>query len=574
MSLSNCISILDSDSSSDNDSNSLFPDISHSEYLFSVKSFVPLSLNDMLDRLNGKRPFPVENLYFILDFIKHHLNDSRLILIPQNHPYFICSDKKKNINPRYKQTARVGDHIQKLIECGILYKFNNYVSFINHKACVYYVYKENFDIFYQYCLSLHKKLIEIKAKEQLESQKHKRGPKKKGKKDAYYLTTYFSKCKISLAEYSYDELDTALYKHYPDLWSNIDARVKKLNNNLLKKSKIDNKIDYEKELIVFNPNYYIDKKNHPKNPDGTYYIRKIGIRASCGLCNKKSIKKAEKECAESGKKFKREPGIEYREDYLDKRFGKNNWEEYDIKGSVPRIAHANLNLGDGMGNLDEDVYKTIFEQFVPDVKDFFDSSVNSWEDARDFFKKLFMRLYFDTTPKMILYHIRQAERNAFNKNPKVGMPFEDAKKRGANLLDLITKWKNAVDSYCYKRSPTDTSVFFDESCIYINVRITLLKMDVDVVQIYDGFYFRKGTIPNNMNEIVSNAENNYRFHTKAALNGFLINKVYSLLAENNVSETDSKQIYKKMMDIGTSLEKVSQIDIEKLNLETLLGWIK
>ena len=180
------------------------------------------------------------------------------------------------------------------------------------------------------------------------------------------------------------------------------------------------------------------------------------------------------------------------------------------------------NNGD-MGDLNEDLYRTMFEQFVDDYKLYFDSSITEWcAQTRDFFKNLFMRLFFGGTPKQILSNLLRAEQKARRKALKRGddisnlSPYSSIIKQGVDLEALISKWQTKVYEYCKrdKSKRHDTSVFLHESCIYLEVRCELAKRNIDVVQVYDGFYFKKGTMPSDMDEIIQASALKYFYKKK------------------------------------------------------------
>lgn len=77
-------------------------------------------------------------------------------------------------------------------------------------------------------------------------------------------------------------------------------------------------------------------------------ITNVSIRATSDFCSRKSREK--------------HPNLPWhfkcREDYLDETLGPG-WEEYDVKGSVPRIAHF-LYTGEWL-DADKDPYEEIFK---------------------------------------------------------------------------------------------------------------------------------------------------------------------------------------------------------------------
>jgi len=302
-------------------------------------------------------------------------------------------------------------------------------------------------------------------------------------------------------EFSEEQVLRSLHDNY-SLLLVYELLVNDLNKN----------IKFEEEKIKFSPKIHCSE---------TGRITKISIRATSSICSYTSIEK----------KLKRNPAfvpeskIKYREHYLEKRLGKN-YKEFDIKASVPRVAHAVMlwmskpYCQNAMGNLKEDIYKVLFEEFIPDIKTYFDCNIQTWEDARDIFKGMFMKLYFGGSVAQIRNSLINSEQAEYNKKSTKNLidetheylPFSYLHKE-LNILDsLIEKWKKSVDDYCGKRNNKNTEVFFHESCIYLEVRSILASRNIDVVQIYDGFYFAE-KVPDDIEEIVHQAFYNYMTKT-------------------------------------------------------------
>ncbi len=312
---------------------------------------------------------------------------------------------------------------------------------------------------------------------------------------AYYLLPSFNSTLRIYEDYSFDEVREAVLMRYPCM---------PYYNNLL--AQLNAHAFNDDEIIRFSITPKFSQKGK---------ITKLGIRAFSNTCLLKSLEKQKKKCRQQGREYVVDPNIRYREHYLNERFGE--WEEYDIKGSVPRVSRAMANRGD-MGDLNEDIYRTMFEPFVQDFQICFDESVAEWcEKARSFFKLLFMRLFFGGTPKQIVSRILDKEKKEKDKAIKKGRmdeglsPFASLAERGVDLVSLIDKYQKRVFEYCCRtpKEARDTSVFLHESCIYLEVRKELFNRGIDVVQVYDGFYFKKGTIPLDMEEIIQRAALEY-----------------------------------------------------------------
>lgn len=247
----------------------------------------------------------------------------------------------------------------------------------------------------------------------------------------------------------------SLVKKYPQLLDYQDI-VMKLNKEM-----------EEKHKITFEPT--IERKNG--------FVSNIGIRASAPFMCRKSKEKA----IQRGEKLKDDKS--YREDELDIEFGKG-WQEYDVKGSVPRISHL-MKTGEWLAP-EVDPYKIMFEDVV-----------DEWnEQNRNQMKQWFMRLYFTDS-------VAEIVRNAiFDKK----IPDATTENK-AELTAWVRKAKQRVIDFCGETD--NTAVFLHESCIYLDVREELFKREIDVRQVYDGFYFASGTMPRDMAEIIEQAAKKY-----------------------------------------------------------------
>ncbi len=360
---------------------------------------------------------------------------------------------------------------------------------------------------------------------------------------AYYLLPTFN-ANLDIHEaYLFEEVKSAVIKRYPCIpyYSHL---VEELNSHTVN---ADEKIKFDVKGTF----------------SSTGKISKLGIRAVSRICYLKSLEKQDKKCRLLGNESVVDPNIRYREHYLNERFGE--WEEYDIKGSVPRVSRAMSNHGD-MGDLNEDIYRTMFEPFVLDYQSYFDANVTEWnESVRGFFKLLFMRLFFGGTPKQIVNNILAKEKKDKDRAIKKGAsddnlsPFAALMEQGVDLVALIDKYQKRVFEYCCRTADKrkDTSVFLHESCIYLEVRKELFNRRIDVVQVYDGFYFKKGTIPCDMEEIIQRAASEY-------CNG---NKKFALF---NTSRSIGEALHETHVDItslpggatGLSLADVIETNIE------------
>lgn len=437
------------------------------------------NIEDAPSILGRQYVFTIRHLYPLLLHIKKYVKKNNVVFISQ-------TDKK--LLPFYNNSQpKIHYAIHEILigKAKVLYDLNSCYT-PHHTAKNYYVCLENLDTM----LNLYKSIVNSQAETT-----PAKGEVIYQHIPAYFLLPSFSSDLCIPEDYSFEEIEEALIKLYPSI-THYKEIVEKLNKH------ITNDI----ELIKFNitPTF-----------SSTLKITKLGIRTHSGICSFKSLEKQQKRCRLLGIEYVANPNTNYRENYLDKRFGE--WEEYDINGSVPRISIAMANQGN-MGNLNEDIYRTIFEPFVKDYQLYFDEDATEWcESVRNFFKLLFMRLFFGGTPKEIVAKIKRKEEKEKNKAIRKEVlidnlsPFSNLEERGVDLVSLIEKYQKRVFEVCHRPlvKKKDTSVFYHESCIYLEVRDELFKRGIEVVQVYDGFYFKKGTLPLDMDEIIQRAASKY-----------------------------------------------------------------
>ena len=437
------------------------------------------SIKDAPSVLGRQYVFTIKHLYPLLYHIKKHVRKNNIVYISQTD---------KNLLPFYNNSQpkiHYAIHNVLIDKAKVLCDFNlPYTP--HHEAKKYYVCLENLDTM----LKLHKSIVSSQAETT-----PAKGEVAYQHIPAYFLLPSFNSDLGIHEDYSFEEIEEAIIKRYPCI-PYYKKLVKKLNAHAIN----------EDEIIKFDITANTSRKCK---------ITKLKIRAFSGTCLLKSLEKQEKKCRLLGTECIINPNTRYREHYLNKRFGE--WEEYDIKGSVPRVSRAMANQGD-MGDLNEDIYRTIFEPFVKDYQLYFDETVTEWcESVRNFFKLFFMRLFFGGTPKQIVYNILSSERKERNKAIRDGVPadnlspFSTLVENGVNLVSLIDKYQKRVFKVCHRTDAQkrDTSVFLHESCIYLEVRNELFKRGIEVVQVYDGFYFKKGTLPPDMDEIIQRAASKY-----------------------------------------------------------------
>ena len=341
---------------------------------------------------------------------------------------------------------------------------------------------------------------------QLSNKKQQQNPKK-----LFEMVRLDADLKITQNDYKkVKDIYTELYNWYPQIPYFVSF-IAELNK----------RIDFDVEKIRFSPNIHI------RSSDGT--ITKIGIRAYSDVCRYTSFEKQ----INKNSNYKKKSDEIYREDYLISRLG-NDYEEFDVKASVPRVARA-INKNKPMGTMKEDIYETLFGKFTDDYELLFGEKGNLNEpNCRSFFKLMFMRLYFGGDAKRIAKGILKKEKraegieihkeNELAKKEKrvpnfisVVKPFCEYEKKGFSLEELIEKWqKPLVKIIGANDNDKKTEVFLDESCIYLLVNKRLRDMGIDFVQVYDGFYFPKKTLnsvdnPNgiDLEKIINEAKEEY-----------------------------------------------------------------
>lgn len=458
----------------DKDTNQLFQP-TEEMLIMAKESCSSITSDIMKEKLGRKWKSKILNLYPLLLFVKNYVGDDNVVYISQKNKVLLSKYNKCQVN--------IYDNIQYLIQ-GLVLHMLPLPYLTKEIARQYYVSQDNLELM----LSIYK---DIKNAEENKIIKKVSG----GSSDDVIadtptfknLNAYFNaNLRINVNKYTEEDIANSVYYHYP-LIPYYQYLTKFMNH----------RISNPNEKIRFNLSF--------KYSESLNYITKISIRATNDICPKKSYEKQEKKCKRQNIPCIKDETIQYREDYLNERFGE--YEEYDIKASVPRVAHC-MAFDDGMGDLKEDLYKKIFEKFTSDYAILFNPQIIEWnEEVRGFFKSIFMRLYFGGSPSQIKQNILESERKFKEKQQlnRIDYPitFTELDEKGFDLVGMLTKWQNAVYEYCPHRDKKDTTVFLDESCIYLEVRKMLYRMGVDVVQVYDGFYFKKGTMPPNMDEIVS-----------------------------------------------------------------------
>ena len=204
--------------------------------------------------------------------------------------------------------------------------------------------------------------------------------------------------------------------------------------------------------IRFKPKFHWNENPKKEKSKDKTSIVGIGIRASNKLC---SAKKDNNSVDQKTKKI-------LREEVLTKYGFKF---EKDITSSVPRVAYA-LNYG-GWLKEDVDLYQKIYEEINPGA------SNEEFQAEREAIKKLFFRVYFDSTDNKLGYH-------TWDKMIQEGMDKD-------SVYDDMKNLRRAVEKVLGEKR-YDNFIFYVESCIYIDTLHTLLKQGYKVWLVYDCFY--------------------------------------------------------------------------------------
>ena len=218
-------------------------------------------------------------------------------------------------------------------------------------------------------------------------------------------------------------------------------------NNLSKDELVElsNQAKQNNIIIISNEEYI--KKAEVKSA-----IVGIGIRASNKLC---SAKKNNDAVDHETKRLLREEVLA--------KYGFHF--EKDITSSIPRVAYA-LNHGGWLKD-DVDLYKKIYREVEPN------GSKEDFRIEREAIKKLFFRVYFDSTDNKLAFH-------TWNHMT------QDRVDRDSVYRDMINL-RRAMEKVLGKQR-YDNYIFYVESCIYIDTLHSLLAQGYKVWLVYDCFY--------------------------------------------------------------------------------------
>jgi hypothetical protein len=302
------------------------------------------------------------------------------------------------------------------------------------------------------------------------------------------------KVRIALDRCTLSDLECALYETY-GIKHFFDKMVIELNESLPLLEKIRYRFNFEST-----------KLNHTKTK----------IRGTCSMTNYRK-KRNEKPAPEVDMQDERS-----REEYLDDRLGEG-WEEYDVKSSISQVNYL-LNNGVWMGN-DVDFYKL------------YSKLATKGPEQRDVVKEYFMRAYFSPSAAKMAADI--------------------IKITNGGSRPLTNVERGHITDYCKTLYPKirevlgktyDSEIFFHETNVYLLVRDELRIRGIDVVQVYDAFYFKAGTMPKDIDVIFREAALRYYRMLNANKPTVEDRIQYSLKIPGSLSSDDIQNLISRDMD--------------------------
>jgi len=341
-------------------------------------------------------------------------------------------------------TRNVSNRFDELEEIGLIKVFDPHHQ--TGMCKLYYYFVENERLLIEHCKKYNIEKLLVKNVQELKDKKKKEYQKrceevytKEFKEKVKFNSNLTLKKPNSVKPKQFEsDLYEMLSENYPGL--KIYQRMADEINDTFYKDQPDFK-------IKFKPKFHWNKPSI-KNK-GKSKIVGIGIRATNRLCS------AKKDNDKHSNKILREEVLK-----------QNGFEfEKDIKSSVPRVAYA-LNHGGWLKD-DVDLYKEIYKEIDSGVSD------EEFNLERDAIKKLFFRVYFDTTDNKLAYHTWDSmNQEGMNKESV----YED-------MIALRRAMEKVLGEKRY-----NNYIFYVESCIYIDVLHTLLSKGYKVWLVYDCFY--------------------------------------------------------------------------------------
>ena len=343
----------------------------------------------------------------------------------------------------------VSNALAKLEEIGLI---KEYIGYYQTGMCKLYCYfVENEHLLVEYCKNNNIPKMVIPNQQFLTS---KQAKEYKVRCEEVYTEAFKKKvefkARLSLkrprevkpAQFKRD-LYEMLYENYPG-FKIYQKIAEKINNTYYK--------DQAEFQIRFKPKFHWNENPKKERAKDKKSIVGIGIRATNKLCSAK--KDNDSIDAETKKILREEVRAKYGFEF-----------EKDITSSVPRVAYA-LNHGGWLKD-DVDLYKKIYMEAVGD------GTEDEFKLERDAIKKLFFRVYFDTTDNKLAYH-------TWDNMIQDGMDKD-------SVYDDMINLRRAMEKVLGEKR-YDNYIFYVESCIYIDTLHTLLEQGYKVWLVYDCFY--------------------------------------------------------------------------------------
>ncbi len=358
----------------------------------------------------------------------------------KNHPVSVLpiSCRNSNLIENFGNPSAVSRLIKKCQRIGLLVRMNKHYHFDKRKA------KRNYSYFYAYNKSVEHLVIDVCRRRKIDIE----APMEK---DYTIVGTFADTMKIPQTDYDRITLKTGriglagynnksaeeaikrviMVEKYGRLIAPRLAKIGTMNMRLP-----------EEQKIVFNTNLKYGKNGR---------LIRIGLRATSHIVS------LEKDRENANGKTRME--------YLTEFFGMDKIQEYDVRASIYQISHL-LNFGEWIGN-GNDPYEKMFGQPFKN------------KTERNAYKSFCMALYFDNLNE-IYAHNRRA------------IPFCVSQYGKDAIKEAIFKAEESMRGFTGDKFFNE--VFLHESLMYIDFVYELRSMGIDVVQIYDGFYLRKGLV--------------------------------------------------------------------------------
>ncbi len=355
-----------------------------------------------------------------------------------HHPVSIMpiSCKSSNLIESFRNPSAVSRLIKKCQRIGFLVRMDKHYHFDKRKA------KRNYSYFYAYNKSVEHLVIDVCRRRKIDIEASM-------EKDYTIVGTFADTMKIPQTDYDRITLKTGRIGLAGYNNKSAEAAIKRvimvekygrlILPRLAKIGAMNMRLPKE-QRIVFNPNLKYDKNGR---------LIRIGLRAT------NHIVSLEKDRENANGKTRME--------YLTEFFGTDKIQEYDVRASIYQISHL-LNFGEWIGN-GNDPYEKMFGQLFKSRAE------------REAYKSFCMALYFDN-PNEIYAHNRRA------------IPFCVSQYGKDAIKEAIFKAEESMRGFTGDKFFNE--VFLHESLMYIDFVYALRDMGIDVVQIYDGFYLRKG----------------------------------------------------------------------------------